>query len=179
MAAVFGQPTPDENLVPGWNSQSSPAAPGYAQAGVAPATTTVSTASQASAGYPSPVGAENVGGENSGSQTVSILTNPGYADGNGTLLTANATSPAPTTAGVQQPFGVNSTAVLVVPISVTAIYVSPFQAAGIPAGTGSPWVEAWLGTSTAGQIIAITVPPAGYVKMVGANATSVTYTPTN
>jgi hypothetical protein len=85
--AIFAQPTPDMNLVPGWDVQGNgsageagPDAPGYGQAGN---TGTVYGPGQTGAGFPNPPGAENVGGENSGSYSTSILANPGYADATG------------------------------------------------------------------------------------------------
>jgi hypothetical protein len=82
--AQFAQPTPDENLVPGWNVQASgatgPGDPGYGTAGN---TGTVYSPGQPLSGFPQPPGAENVGAENAGSQTVSVLTNAGYADATG------------------------------------------------------------------------------------------------
>ena len=173
--ATFAQPTPDENLVPGWNVQANAPA-GFAQAAPVPTTTVVG---QAGAGFPNPPGAGNIGSENSAAYTTSALANGSYSLTPTTSLSASLTSPNVTTAGVQQPFGVNAIATLVVPVSVTAIYTAPFQSTGQPSGTSAPWVQVWTGTSTAGQVIQINVPPAGYVKIVGANATSVTYTPTN
>lgn len=171
----FAQPTPDENLVPGWNVQGFAPA-GFSQAGVTPQ---IAVAGQSSAGFPNPPGAGNVGSENSAAYTTQILQNGSYSLTPNTTLGQSATTPVPSTAGVAQPYGVNTTATIVLPVSVTAIYTAPFQATGQPAGTSAPWVQVWAGTSTAGQIIQISIPPGGYVKMVGANATSVTYTPTN
>jgi hypothetical protein len=170
MPAVFGQPTPDENLVPGWNSQSSPAAPGYAQAGIAPAITTVATALQANAGVPQPAGAENVAGENSGSQSVSILMNPGYADGNGTILgqLASALVPVPlTTVAFQNPSGL-AAIVTVVGGTVTGVAVAP-NVAGV-AGT---YTTIATGDAT------VTVPPAGFIKLTYSAAPTWVWVTTN
>lgn len=100
MPAIFAQPTTDENLTPGWNVQGTgaanspgPGAPGYGQAGN---TTTSITTGQALAGLPQPTGALNTGAENSGSQTVSVLSNAGYAD-----ATGPATRTLPATIGGQ------------------------------------------------------------------------------
>jgi hypothetical protein len=175
----IGVNVPDENLVPGWNSQGNFAlastvgtpGQGYATSGAVPASANLSASLQASSGLPQPPGALNIGAENSGSQGVPVLTNPGYADGN-TLMTVSATSPNVTTAGVQQPFGVSANAAIITPTGITAIAVAPFTL-----GTPS-YTNVWTGTSVAAAAVTVTVPPAGFVKTVGANATSVTYTPT-
>lgn len=167
--AQFAQPTPDENLVPGWNVQGNTTA-GYAQSAPIPYVTNVG---QATAGLPNPPGAANVGGENSGAYGVSALQNGSYSATPTTGLTQTATTPVPSTAGVQNPYGVNTTATIVIPTGVTAISVAPFT-------TGTPaYTAVWSGTSAAGQIVVVSIPPAGWVKMTGAAATSVTYTPTN
>jgi len=179
--AQFAQPTPDENLSPGWNvqgtgsAQSTTGIPGYAQG--APVGASISTG-QAGAGYPNPPGAGNIGAENSGSYAQSILSNPGYATGSG-AYSVTLTAPIPTTTGVTNPFGMNATANMVLPVSVTAIYVAPWQSTGQPSGTGAPWTQVLPATSTAGEIFPVSVPPGGYVKLVGANATSVTWIPTS
>lgn len=185
--AQFAIPTPDENLVPGWNVQgnftsvATVGAPGQgysSPAAVAVPTAAYNTQSQATAGFPNPPGAGNIGAENAGSQTVSILTNPGYADGNTSLSGAPLTSPNVTTAGVQNPYGMNAQVTMVVPVGVTSMYVCPFQLTGQPAGTSAPWVQvqavAFGGTTTT----TVGVPPAGYIKTVGANVTSSSWTPT-
>lgn len=86
MPAIFAQPTPDVNLVPGWDVQGNgnagtpgPDAPGYGQAGN---TGTVYGPGQVLSGVPYPQGAENIGSE---AATIStpILANPGYADATG------------------------------------------------------------------------------------------------
>jgi hypothetical protein len=181
--AQFAQPTPDENLSPGWNvqgtgsAQSTTGIPGQGYAQGAPVGASISTG-QAGAGYPNPPGAGNIGAENSGSYTQSILSNPGYATGSG-AYSATLTAPIPTTTGVTNPFGMNATATVVDPIGTTAIYVCPWQPTGQPSGTSAPWSEAWGGPAAAGQILSISVPPGGYIKTVGANSTSVVWTPTS
>lgn len=161
MTAVFGQPTPDENLVPGWSVQgniNSGGETGYAQFGVVPAITTVSTALQANAGYPSPAGAENASNaENSGSQGVSILTNPGYA-GTGTPLgpITSPTIPASGTA-VQNPSGLASL------VTITAGTVSAVATAPLVNGVAGTYTTISPGeTATEVQI---TVPGAGFIKL--------------
>lgn len=180
--ATFAQPTQDENLLVGWTvqgtgpTQSTTGIPGqgYASGAAVPANSAaLSAASQAGAGFPNPPGAINIGAENSGAYGVSILTNPGYSDGSTSLAGAPLTAPLPSTTGVQQPYGMNATAVIT-GAAITSVYVSPFQLSGIPSGTSSPWVLAWTGS--AGAVPNISVPPAGYLKTVGGNATAVFYT---
>lgn len=173
--AQFAAPTPDENLVPGWNSQGNftnaatlgvPGA-GYSQA--APFGQVTPLTGQANAGFPNPPGAMNVGSENSAAYSTSVLANPGYADGS-LIRGATATTPIPTTAGVNQPFGTEALVSLVIPVSVTAIATAPFT-------TGTPvYTNVWTGTSSAGQVVVFSVPGDGWIRMTGANATSVTYT---
>jgi hypothetical protein len=171
--AIFAQPTPDENLSPGWTSQGTGSAQsttgipgqGYATSGAIPASTALSAAYQAGSGLSQPPG---TGAQSAGAAATVVLMDPGYANA-GLTNGLTATTPVPTTAGVQQPFGTSADASVVVPVSVTAIQIAPFT-------TGTPsYVSAWNGTSSAGQVIQITVPAAGFIKMVGANATSVTY----
>jgi hypothetical protein len=184
--AQFAIPTPDENLVPGWNVQGNFASvstvgepgQGYASPAAVPAPTAAyNTQSQANAGYPNPPGAFNIGSENSGSYTSSILTNPGYADGS-TQLTQAPVTLAITTAGVQNPFGMSAQVTATLSTSVTALYVSPFQAAGQPSGTSSPWVAVVSGAPAGSEIISFMVPPGGYAKTTGAATTATTWTPT-
>lgn len=173
--AVFAQPTPDENLVAGWNNQGNftgastlgiPGA-GFAQSGAVP---TVTNVGQASAGTPQPPGAENIGSENAGSQTVSVLTNGSYSVTPNTSMTTTATLPVPTTAGVQQPFGVSANA-SVIGAAVTSIAVAPFT-------TGTPAYTTVATFTASANAVTVTVPPGGFIKTGGASATSVTYTPT-
>lgn len=172
--AIFAQPTPDENLVPGWTSQgtgpsqSTTGIPGqgYATSGAVPANTAaLAAAYQAGSGLSQPPG---TGAQSSGAAATVVLMDPGYAS-SGALLGASATLPVPTTTGVQQPFGAAVDASVTIPTGVTAISVASFT-------TGSPsYTVAWNGTSAAGQVVQLTVPPAGFIKMTGANATSVIY----
>ena len=165
--AQFAAPTPDENLVPGWQVQGN-APLGFAQSGVIPA---VTTAGQANAGLPYPPGAENVGAENSGSQSVSVLTNGSYSVGPNTSLANSATLPLPTTTGVQQPYGVNTQAA-VTGASMTGLMVAPFT-------TGTPAYTTVATFTASANAVTVSIPPGGFIKTVGANATAVVYTPTN
>lgn len=184
---AIGANVPDENLIPGWNSQGNFAlastvgtpGQGYATSGVVPASPNLSASSQALSGYPQPPGALNIGTENAGSQTVPVLTNPGYADGSTLLNVTPLTAPNVTTAGVQNPFGLNAQTTMVVPTGVTAMYVAPFQSTGQPAGTSAPWVQVQSAAFGSTTTATVSVPPAGYIKTVGANVTSTTWTPTN
>jgi hypothetical protein len=166
--AQFAQPTPDENLVAGWTVQGNTGSPGYAQAAALPVTTVVG---QAGAGLPNPPGAGNIGSENSGSYASSILTNGSYAITPTTSVSQTATTPVPTTAGVQQPFGVNVMA-SVTGASVTSIAVAPFT-------TGTPSYTTVATFTASANAVSVSVPPGGFIKTGGANATAVVYTPTN
>lgn len=82
-APIFAQPTPDENLKPGWNvqgtgvGQSTSGVPGegYAEAGV---TGDVTNNSQAGSGFPWPPLAEDIGSE-AAANTTPILQNASYS----------------------------------------------------------------------------------------------------
>lgn len=80
MAAIYAQPTPDENLVSGWTVQGNinpGGETGYAQAGVTGTTTNVG---QAGAGFPLPAGAMNANpNENSAAYSESVLENGSYS----------------------------------------------------------------------------------------------------
>lgn len=181
--APFAQPTPDENLINGWNVQGNftaaatvgiPGA-GFAQAALTPA---VTVQGQTSAGFPNPPGAGNVGSENSAAYTSQILVNGSYSASPTTSLSQTATAPLPVTAnGVQQPYGVNTTAAIT-GASITSIKTAPFQASGVPATGSGVWTTVWTGTAS-GNPISVSVPPAGYILTVGGNATAVVYTPSN
>lgn len=161
MPAIFGQPTPDENLVPGWSVQgniNSGGETGYAQAGVVPATANVSTALQATAGVPSPAGAENASNaSNAGSQSVSILTNPGYA-GTGTPLgpITAPTIPASGTA-VQNPSG------LAALVTVTGGTLGGIATAPLVSGAAGTYTTISPGETSAE--VQVTVPGAGFIKL--------------
>jgi hypothetical protein len=181
--AQFGIPTQDENLQPGWNvqgtgpAQSTTGVPGagYAESGVVPATTAVG---QTGSGYPNPPGALDIGAENSGTYTTPILENGSYAVTPTTLLTQTAAAPLPVTAnGVQQPFGLGAQAVIT-GSAITSVKTAPFSSSGVPATGSGSWTTVFTGTASANPIT-VTVPPAGYVLVVGGNASAVTYTPTN
>lgn len=86
--AIFAQPTPDLNLVPGWDVQGTgaagnpgPDAPGYGQAGNIGS---VTVNAQAGAGTPQP---PNTGTGSAASNAESVLTNGSY-----TVSQANAPS---------------------------------------------------------------------------------------
>lgn len=186
--ATYAQQPQDENLVSGWNVQGNYSSTlqetfgipgsGYAEPGAAGVPTVTegnNTQNLPGSGYPYPPGAMDVGAEESGSYGVPILQNPGYADGS-TLIGAEAALPVPTTTGVQQPFGVSTMAAIVVPDTVTAISVAPFVSSTVLSPATPVYTVVWSGTATAAEEITVTVPAAGFVKMTGANATSVTYT---
>lgn len=172
--AIFAQPTQDENLVPGWNVQGNinpGGETGYAQAAAVPASPAngVSTG-QAGAGLPNPPQAFDINNENSAAYGESILTNPGYADGN-TSLASSVIAPIPSTAtAVQNPFGMNATVALTV-TGVTSVQVAPFT-------TGSPAFGPAIAFAAAG-IFQVSVPPAGFLKAAGTAISAATWTPTN
>lgn len=173
---TFAQPTPDENLVQGWNVQgnftaaATVGAPGagFAQAALTPV---VAVQGQTSAG------SNTMAGGVAPFET-NVLVNGSYSVTPNTSLTQTATAPLPVTAnGVQQPYGVNTTAA-VTGAAITSIKTAPFQPSGVP-GTGSAvWTTVWTGTASANPI-SVSVPPAGYILTVGGNATAVVYTPNN
>lgn len=175
--AQFAQQTPDENLVQGWTVQGNiitGGVTGYAQAAPVPVTTNVG---QAGAGLPNPPLAENIGSENSGAYGASVLNNGSYSVTPNTSTTAApVTTPVPGLTAAQQPFGVNATAYIVIPSTVTGVYVAPFSTTA-PSGTGSPWVLVSAGGVA--ETVTATVPPAGWIKTTGVAATSVSYVPTN
>jgi hypothetical protein len=174
--AQFGIPTQDENLQPGWNvqgtgpAQSTTGVPGagYASAAAIPVTTAVG---QVGSGVPNPPGALNVGSENTGAYSTPILENGSYAVTPTTLLTQTAATPTPTTAGVQNPFGLTSVCSMVASAAITAT-VAPFAPAGI---TSASWGE----PSASATALQVTVPAAGYIKVSAADVTAVTWTPAN
>lgn len=167
--AQFAQPTPDENLSPGWNvqgtgtAQSTTGIPGagYGQSGNS--TTALGPGfNQNLAGLPQPPGALNIGAENSGSQTAQILTNPGYA-----TATGPATRTMPVTIG-----GVALSAPAVPATTVLATNPSTIYAALVtitggtltvvktgPAGTASYAAATQVGTAAG----TYTVPPGGVI----------------
>lgn len=130
MTAIYAQPTPDENLVSGWNVQGNVnpgGETGYAQAGV---TGNVANVGQASAGFPLPAGAMNANpSENSGAYSESVLENGSYSvtpttQIGQTVSWTGAAIPA-TTVAKAQPFGVNAV-MTVTGGTVTAISYTPF-----------------------------------------------------
>lgn len=176
--AQFAAPTPDENLTAGWNVQGNFTlastlgfpGPGYGITGVVPPQAIFSN--QPNAGFPQPPGALNIGAENAGSQTQSVLTNPGYADGQNTQL-GNITAPtipASTVAAVN-PSGLASL-VTITGGTTTVISTAPYAAGGPSAA-----VFTQVGTATPATV---TVPPAGYIKITySVIPTSWSWTTTN
>jgi hypothetical protein len=162
--AIFAQPSPDENLVPGWNNQGD-TSPGYAEAA---ATSSVTVVGQAGAGYPNPPGAIDVGAENSGSYGESILENGSYSVSPTTNLSQTLTTPVPSTAGVQNPFGTAAIA-QITSGSATTAQVAPFTTGTVTYGSAQ---------TVADGVTAILVPPGGYIKTAAA-VTSVIWLPTN
>jgi len=165
---TFAQPTPDENLVPGWNVQANAPA-GFAQSGVVPA---VTVNGQTSAGFPNPPGAGNIGSENSAAYTSQILVNGSYSVSPNTSLSQSVTPPAipATTVAAQSTTGLNAT-VTVTGGTVTQISVAPWNPGGSAASTFTVVATATPAT--------FSVPPAGYVKMTYSVAPTWTWTPTN
>jgi hypothetical protein len=178
--ATFAQPTPDENLSPGWTSQGTGSAQsttgipgaGYAQGATVPVAVALATSSPGvilGAGLPQPQGALNIGAENSGSQTVSILSNPGYADGNGTIVgfLTPPTVPASTVAA-QNPSGL-AAIVTITGGTTTFIFTAPLV-------NGAAGTYTQVGTTTPQTV---TVPPAGFIKITYSGAPTWVWTTTN
>jgi hypothetical protein len=140
----------DQNLVYAWNAQKLGATAGqsgYAQPDLAaPTAGALAANAQVSAGapFPAPAGITDV------------LTNPGYATGNGTVLGVITAPTVPaTTVAIQNPSG--NTALVTIAANgatISAVNVAPNTASG--AGT---FVQVAAG---AGQV---TVPPGGWIKM--------------
>jgi hypothetical protein len=152
----------NENLVYGWQVQqlgNTASQTGYAQPGQAPNGTTVSAAEQASSGA-SAAPAPTVVAE--------VLTNPGYAGGNGTMLGV-VTAPAvpASTVAIQNPFGL-AAQVTVIGGTVTAVNVAPNVA-----GAAGTYVQVGSGD---GQV---TVPPAGWIKVTYSVAPTWSWTTIN
>lgn len=175
--AQFAAPTTDENLTGGWNVQGNfPNAatlgfpgPGYGITGVVPPPSTLT--GQANAGFPQPPGALNIGAENSGSQTQSVLTNPGYADGQNTQLGAITAPAVPaTTVAATNPSGL-AAIVTLAGGTVTVVATAPYN----PAGAGS----ATFTTVATASPATVTVPPAGYIKLTYSVAPTWTWVTTN
>lgn len=138
----------DQNLNFGWHTQklgNTAGQSGFSQPATAPAATSVSAAEQVSAGAPFPAPAG----------VTQVLTNPGYAVGNGTALGA-VTAPAipASTVSVQNPSGL---AALVTFVGGTVTVISTAPNVGGAAGTFTQ-----VGTTTPATV---TVPPAGFIKM--------------
>jgi hypothetical protein len=151
----------NEYLVYGWSAQqlgASAGQSGYGQPGVVPAAAALASALQTGAGLPYPVGAENVQGENAGSQSVQILTNPGYADGNTQLGAITAPTIPASTVAVQNPSGLASI-VTVVAGTVSAIATAPW-AVNAGAATFTTVNPGETGTETQ-----VTVPGGGFIKL--------------
>lgn len=110
---IYAQPTPDENLVAGWNVQGNVnpgGETGYAQAAI---TGTATNVGQASAGFPQPAGAMNANpSENSVAYSESVLQNGSYSVSpttqiGQTVSWTGAAIPATTVAKVQ-PFATSA-----------------------------------------------------------------------
>lgn len=183
--AQFAVAPQDENLTSGWNvqgnapgggtnyGQTTIGAPGsgYGQA----ANTTLSYGpGQVSAGLPQPPGALNVGSQNSGSQTLSVLLNAGYADATGA---ANRTLPANIGGSTVNPPAVPATTVLATnPTSLAAQVVITggtltVVKVGVQ-GTATYAAATQVGT-TAGTYI---VPPGGVIGITYSAAPTWTWT---
>jgi hypothetical protein len=139
----------DQNLNYGWHNQklgNTAGQSGFSQPAQTPVPASVSTASQVSAGAP-------VVGPNPAVTT--ILENPGYATGNGTILGAITAPAVPaTTVGIQNPTGVAAT-VAVIAGTVTAVSVAP----------NNNGVAGTYAQVASGSGVQVTVPPAGWIKM--------------
>lgn len=160
--AIFAQPTPDENLKPGWNVQGTtsatgPDAPGYAQAGI---TGAVTTASQSSSGLPYPPNAEYTSPSeipaNGGSYALPVLENASYS-------TSLANAPA----------GTNPTAVGAVITLASAVTATVLSGLALVIQTGTE-VDYSLGGEAVADLGAGAVIPAGAAVTTTAAATFIT-----
>jgi|SRR6185312_13836732 len=139
----------DQNLVYAWSVQklgNTVSQTGYAQPDLAaPTPGALSAALQGSSGPPSPLPGN----------VLEVLTNPGYATGNGTVMGVITAPTVPaTTVAIQNPTGLT----VLVTLSggtVTAVNVAPNTASG--AGTFTQ-----LATSSPTQV---QVPPSGWIKL--------------
>lgn len=146
-------PNQDQYLNYAWHVQKLGATAGqtgFAQHSTSPNenAANVSAAEQVSAGAPY-VGPNPAVG--------TILQNPGYATGNGTLL-GNVTAPAVplTTVGIQNPFGL-AAQVTLTGGTVTVVATAPNQGGTAGAGTYTT-----VATASPAQV---TVPPGGWIKL--------------
>jgi hypothetical protein len=153
----------NEALVYGWSNQALGATAGqtgYAQPGVAPTVANVSTALQASSGASSAPAPTAV---------AEVLTNPGYADGEATMVGAiTAPSVPATTVALQSPTGLASRVTLTGG-TVTAVQVAPNVG-------GSAGTYTTVATATG---VTVTVPPAGFIKLTYSAAPTWSWVTTN
>lgn len=148
--ALFAQPTQDENLVLGWNSQEQSLGYGSTEAAV----TAAYGPGQPGAGTPQPPGAFNANpSENSASYTQSILSNPGYADGTGHAQTT-VTAPAVPASGSVAANPTNLTASVTITGGDTSAVVT-----GGPGATYAQAAQAGTGDGT------YAVPPQGVIGL--------------
>jgi hypothetical protein len=164
----------NEYLVLGWSNQQLGATAGqsgYAQPAPVPAAANVSTAEQAGSNAPAPVIMGGTGASNN--PAVDVLTNPGYASGNGTVLGAiTAPSVPATTVAVQNPSGL-AAIVTITGGTVTAVSTAPWAAS---AGAASFTTVNPGETSSETQV---TVPPGGFIKMTYSAAPTWSWVTTN
>lgn len=165
--AVFAQPTPDENLVPGWGVQAD-APLGYGT--TAGNSTTAYGPGQASAGYPNPPGAIDIGAEASGSYSSSVLVNPGYADGTGHAQTLLGTGNLPDVPSVP-----SSAVVATNPTTLVALVtITGGTLTIVKTGTvGQTYAQATQVGTTAGTYA---VPPGGVIGVTYSVAPTWTWT---
>lgn len=152
-------------LVYGWNAQQNGAVAGqtgYATPATIPASPNVSTAEQATSGapYPAPGG----GG------VTEVLTNPGYASGNGTVLgqqTVTALATVGTGVAYQNPSG------LACLVTIAAGTVTGVQVAPLVSGAAGTYVTVAAGDAT------VTVPGGGFIKVTFTGTPTWTWVTTN
>lgn len=157
----------DQNLNYAWNVQklgNTASQTGYAQPDTAaPSAAALSAALESTSGNGySPAGTGAYGSN-------AVLTNPGYAGGNGTMLgVVTAPSVPASTVAIQNPYG-NTAQVTLSGGTVTFINVAPNTASG--AGTFTQ-----VGTTTPAQVL---VPPGGWIKVTYSVAPTWTWTTIN
>lgn len=166
MPAVFAQPTADENLVPGWDSQNVPL--GYGS--VAGNSTAAYGPGQVAAGVPNPPGAMNIGSENSAAYTTSTLFNPGYADGTGHAQTLLGTGNLPATPAMPA----SATAVTNPTSLVAVVVITGGTLTVVKTGSaGQTYTQATQAGTTAGTY---SVPPGGVIGITYSAAPTWTWT---
>lgn len=163
MPAIFGQPTPDVNLTPGWDTQTDT---GLGYGSVAGNSSAVYGPGQVASGLPLMQGT----GMSTGEQASQVLANPGYADGTGHAQTLLGTGNLPATPAVPA-----SAAVKTNPTNLVAtVVISGGTLTQVKVGTaGQTYAQAAQAGTAAGTY---TVPPGGVIGITYSVAPTWTWT---